>query len=237
MAPETIKRERKVAAFKPSQNGLKFTNRFPGLPLPEPLATLIDTSKSVHGLCGGMVFTTIDYMKAKKEPPATTAVPDEDTKLYEYLKKRQTASWGLLDSQVLRYVWWMGLNDEKAQEETLDSWREIRKKLDKEDFAVVGLIYHNFHETLAVWDNHQVLAYGYQELEDGTIRILLYDPNFPKEDDIYIEAKGVKIKKPGKPEFGMKAGQFKGGKHLYNLHGFMLVPYEYNEPPDGAGFG
>lgn len=234
-AGATVKREHRVQDFLPSHNGLKFTNRFPGTPLPQMLDKFFDTSKSAYGLCGGMCFTVIDFAKSRKQPPTVADVPGEQSKLFDYLKKRQIASFGLLDAVVLRFIYWMSLTDEKAQEETLDEWRKIRKQLDKHDFAVLGLIYRNFTESLLPWDNHQVLAYGYQELEDGAIRIMLYDPNYPGQDDVYIEAKGVQIEKPGKAEFGMKAGQYKAGKHIHNLHGFMYIPYEYNNPPDYFG--
>jgi two-component system chemotaxis response regulator CheY len=64
-AKKTIKQV-KVKNFTPSRNGFKFPNRFPGVLLPDPLQKVIDSSNSVHGLCGGMCFTVIDHVKAGK---------------------------------------------------------------------------------------------------------------------------------------------------------------------------
>jgi hypothetical protein len=231
MAASAVKQEHTIKGFAPSKNGLKFPNRFPGIPLPDALAKLIDTSKSVHGLCGGMVFTVIDYNKSKKKAPAVNDVPKEETDLYNYLKKRQLASWGKMNTMVLRYVQWMTFSDEKAQAETRKSWQVVKKALDDNDFAVLGLIYNDIRDSLRVWDNHQVLAYGYSEMEDGTTRIHLYDPNFPNNDNIHIEVKPVK----GGKIKGVTTAQYKDGEKIHPMHGFLVVPYDYEEPPDKLG--
>src|SRR5688500_3432689 len=74
-----VKKQVKVKGFKPSKNGFKFPNRFPGFPLPPALKAVIDTSKSIHGLCGGMVFAVIDFKRARRKLPALDHVPAEDT--------------------------------------------------------------------------------------------------------------------------------------------------------------
>lgn len=229
----TPMRQHNVGDFKPSENGFKFPNYFPGLPLPDALANLIDTSKSVHGLCGGMCFTVIDHYKSKKKLPAVDKVPGEETHLYKYLAKRQLASWGVLSSQVLRYAQWMTFSDEKAQAESMESFQELKKRLDENDLTVIGLVYNDIRESLRVWDNHQVLAHGYEELEDGTIRIHLYDPNYPKHDDVWLDAKPVDVEMgpKGKQVQGLNCAQFKGGENIHKVHGFIVVPYDYEEPP------
>lgn len=234
MAAAAAKKQVAVKGFKPSKDGFKFPNRFPGIPLPGPLEKLIDTSKSVHGLCGGMVFTVIDHYKARKPVPAVGDIPAEQTSLYKYLATRQLESWGRMQTQVLRYVHWMTFSDEKAQEETLDSWIDAKKRIDEDDFAVLGLVYNDIRESLRVWDNHQVLAYGYTEYDDGSIRIHLYDPNYPKHDDIYVLARQTSVKKAkaGGKLKGMTAAQYRGDKKLHNIHGFLVVPYEFSTPPD-----
>jgi hypothetical protein len=232
MATLAVKKEQKIKGFAPSKNGLKFPNRFPGLPLPDALTKFIDTSKSVHGLCGGMCFTVIDYTKSKKKAPEVNAVPQEETPLYHYLAKRQLASWGTMSMMVLRYAQWMTFSDDKAQSESLESWQHVKKQLDDGEFQVLGLIYHDLHESLAVWDNHQVLAYGYTELADGSAHIHVYDPNYPKNDNIHIEVTPVK---EGGKVVGVKTAQYKDEKKIHPMHGFLVVPYDYEEPPDKLG--
>jgi hypothetical protein len=229
MAALAVKKEQKIKGFTPSKNGLKFPNRFPGIPLPDALSKVIDTSKSVHGLCGGMVFTVIDYTKSKKKAPDVNDVPKEETALYHYLAKRQLASWGTMSMMVLRYVQWMTFSDEKAQEETLESWQTVKKNLDDDEFTVLGLIYNDIRDSLRVWDNHQVLAYGYSEMADGSTRIHLYDPNYPKNDRLYIELKPVK---EGGKVRGVTTAQYKDDKKIHPMHAFLVVPYDYEEPPD-----
>ncbi|MCC6905548.1 MAG: hypothetical protein IT326_06860 [Anaerolineae bacterium] len=234
MAAKRVKhRQLAVADFRPSKNGLQFPNRFPGIPLPDALSKLIDTSRSVHGLCGGMCFTVIDYTRAKKVPPKAAKVPDKETSLYEYLSKRQMASWGTMSSQILRYVQWMTYSDSKAQAESWESWQELKKNLDEGDLTVIGLIYTDFSESIRVWDNHQVLAYGYEVLEDDTIQIDLYDPNYPKDDTITLQVTPVKIKDGDtKTEQAVTCVQMRGDKKIHDVHGFLIVPYEFTPPPD-----
>jgi hypothetical protein len=216
----------------PSKNGLQFVNRFPGFPLPDVLETLIDTSKSVHGLCGGMCFTVIDYTIAKKKLPQNKDVPKEDSALYHYIQKRQFDTWGKARLKVLRFVEWMGYSDRRSAVETFASVKQLRRKLAHGSLSVLGLIYHNFQETLAVWDNHQVLAYGYSELANGYTRIHLYDPNFPKNDNIYLECKPIQVEFEGQTQLGMQVKQYEGDKLLLNVHGFFVVPYKAKVPPN-----
>jgi hypothetical protein len=229
-ATSPVKKETRVSGFLPSANGFQFPNRFPGLPLPPVIAKLIDTSKSVHGLCGGMCFTVVDFANAKRPMPVLDKVPDEGTPLYRYLAERQLASWGRMEQQVLRYIQWMAMPDKKAFGESMKSLKEVRTRLDAGHLTVLGLIYHDFEETLAVWDNHQVLAYGYSVLADKRIHIQLYDPNFPKRDDVYLEVTPIPAE-PGKKSPGVSVEQYRGDKKVYHLHGFFVVPYEPEAPP------
>lgn len=225
----TTLKEYKVSGFLPSRSGFHFANAFKGLPLPDVLEKLIDTSKSAYGMCGGMCFAAIDFAKSGKSMPKVAAAPAEGTRLYAYLWQRQLASWGVLNTQVLRYVFWMSLSDEQAQAESRSEWAGLRKRLRQGELTVLGLVYKDLRETLAVWDNHQVLAYGSAEYPDGSIHIHIYDPNFPLRDDIYLEAKPVKTQQ--KKTKGLTTSQVIGDKRK-PVHGFFVVPYEYNAPPD-----
>jgi hypothetical protein len=221
-----------VKDFRPSRHGFKFPNRFPGVPLPDVLEKLIDTSKSVHGLCGGMCYTVIDAFSAGKPLTEIDSVPTEETKLYQHIAKRQWASWGFMDTQVLRYVRWMTFSDAKAQEETYESFEELRERLAAGQLTVVGLVYHDIRETLRVWDNHQVLAHGYTRLPDGTIHIHVYDPNYPKHDDVYIEARPIAVERHSNEAPGLQCTQYRGEKKVKDVHGFLVVPYQQAPPPE-----
>ena len=219
---------KKVANFRPSEHGFQFVNRFPGFPLPKALGKLIDTSKSVHGLCGGMCFGVIDYISNGMELPKIKDIPEQGSLLYEYLAERQFASWGRMNLMVFKYIRWMAYSDERAQAETLESWLSLRYKLAGGRFAVIGLIYKDFRESVRVWDNHQVLAYGYEVMSDGTIRILLYDPNYPGDDSIALVITPTTLKNGHR---GMQGAQYRGDQRIHEVHAFLNVPYRPKTPP------
>ncbi|NDJ54805.1 MAG: hypothetical protein GYB68_17180 [Chloroflexi bacterium] len=230
-----IRRQKNVSDFRPSKRGYRFPNRFPGVPLPEQLtnALNIDPNDSVYGLCGGMCFTATDFFKAGREMPSLDDVPNRDHPLYQYISDRQKDSWGPLFSQVTRYITWMALSDAKAMKRTVKSINELKDNLDKGELTTLGLIYRDIRETLKVWDCHQVLAHGYSELEDGIIRVHVYDPNYAEKDDIHIELRPVDLDPDDEDNSrdGYAAAQYRKGELYKKMHGFFLVPYSYNEPP------
>src|SRR5690349_20324030 len=126
----------------------------------------------------------------------------------------------------------MALSDDTAAHKTDQSVSEVCKQLDAGHLTVLGLIYHDFHETIAVWDNHQVLAHGYSLLADGTVRIMLYDPNFPNDDGVYLECASTEVMQGKKQVKARSVDQYRDGKKLYHLHGFFVVPYKPETPPD-----
>ncbi len=223
--------EKKVPGFKPSRNGLKFPNYFKDVPLPDAITRMIDTSNTVYGLCGGMCFTVIDHYTAKKPVPSIDEVPGREQPLWDYLFNRQKDSWGKMSSQVLRYTRWMSLADDAAMKESAGSWKELKAVLDANRLAVLGLVYRDLRETLRVWDNHQVLAHGYTIYDEGTVHVNLYDPNLAKDDSVYLELKATRVD----DQTAYEAGQFRKGEKYKDVHGFFVVPYDYNEPPDGLG--
>ncbi len=134
--------------------------------------------------------------------------------------------------QVLRYVQWMTYSDTRAQAETFESWEQLKHNLDHDDLTVIGLVYNDLRESLRVWDNHQVLAYGYTVMEDGSLRIHVYDPNYPKNDEVFIEADRVRVEtRRGENLPGLACAQYVGIKKVHDIHGFLVVPYEYTPPP------
>ena len=74
-----------------------------------------------------------------------------------------------------------------------------------------------------MWKNHQVLACNYQ-VEDGVISIQVYDPNFPRRNDVFI------ICKPD-GQNGLESEQTIGDDRKKDVRGFFVMPYEPVEPP------
>lgn len=229
-----FKRQVRVSDFAPSRHGFRFRNHFPGLPLPAELSRFIDPARSTYGLCGGMIFAVLDHYRIRKPLPKTKDIPANGTPLYEYIARRQWASFGAMGGQALRFVQFMGWTDERAQAESYQAWGSLQARLDQRDLTPLGLVYFDFSESLRVWDNHQVLAYGYQITLRDTIRILIYDPNGPGRDDLTIRARQVRTKR-GEVVERLACTQFRGERKYRNLHGFMVVPYEPGDPPGDLG--
>ena len=80
--------------FDPVRHGFRFANTFAG----------IDVSSRYGGLCGGMVYTELDYYYANMPIPQQTYAPSNRYPLQSYIYKRQAKS---------------------AQESNADKWAEL----------------------------------------------------------------------------------------------------------------
>jgi hypothetical protein len=149
-----------------------------------------DASK---GLCGGMVFAARDLFEARQRPPPDTTPPVAGTPLFDYLVRRLFASWDL-PLGPLKYLLWTllptgdlsglaGVASRTAHRE----WPRIREEIEAGRPCALGLVRVRSLNPWAMARNHQVLAYAY-DLEDATgrLRILVYDPNHPGEDELAL---------------------------------------------------
>ncbi|MCA9919286.1 MAG: hypothetical protein KC445_15105, partial [Anaerolineales bacterium] len=102
--------------------------------------------------------------------------------------------------------------------------KQIRANLDKGIPTPIGMVYVSTKDTMQIWQNHQILACAYEELEDGRIRILVYDPNFPRRNDVFIESWPD-------PETGGVASVQRIGKKDKVTRGYFVMPYEPVIPP------
>ena len=74
-----------------------------------------------------------------------------------------------------------GLGDEHATV----SGRGYAASIDADRLAMLGLVRSKGINPFNLTRNHQVLCYGY-ETSNGTIRLRIYDPNWPNKDDVTI---------------------------------------------------
>lgn len=229
--------------FKPSVNGFKFVNNFAGYPLPFSIPSLPNLSsvERNYGLCGGMSAVAYDFLLAGRTIPVTTTAPAQGTPLHQYLYRRQTDSFGTLGEYIAKFAQWMVLPDNTilgTQKRTYDEFEEIRVKLDDGNAVVLGLVYVGGGDSLAIWENHQVLAYDYSEISDSTINVSIYDPNYPLRDDVIIQLERVSagtMVVPGIPlrkrtVLGFKCTQIIANK-TRNVRGFFAMPYVPVTPP------
>ncbi len=231
--------------FKPSVHGFKFVNTFSGYPLPFSIPNLpnLSTVESSYGLCGGMSCAAYDLLLAGKSIPSITTAPAQGSTLHEYLYRRQVDTFGALGEYIAKFAQWMVLPDDTilgTQKRTYDEFEEIRAKLDDGNAVVLGLVYVSGSDSLKIWENHQVLAYGYSEVSDTTIDINIYDPNYPQRDDVVIRVERISVGTtfvPGVPPrkrtvLGFRCTQ-KVSNRNQNVRGFFAMPYVPVAPPAG----
>jgi 5-hydroxyisourate hydrolase-like protein (transthyretin family) len=209
--------------FVPAENGFQFVNRFPGYWLPFSIPTIPDipSVSAIYGLCGGMSATALDFLMAGMPIPQRRRRPGRITPLHQFLHRRQVDSL-TMGKQVVRFIRWMALPDEAVQLRTAEAVKELKPRLDAGIPTPIGLVYISSKETWEIWQNHQVLAVNYTE-EDGVIHIQVYEPNYPRRNDVFI-----KCWPDGRG--GLLSAQLMGKKSKH-VRGFFTMPYEPMKPP------
>lgn len=182
------------------------------------------------GLCGGMVFATLDYYAAGRQAP--DQLTDE---LFTYLCDRQTDSLDL-PGGVFRYMAWQTTGDDSTtmwgrrlregiSYSTLTAeWPKVRRLLDGGHLAPLGLIRTASSNPKSLSENHQVLAYGYDLNEAAELLTLrVSDPNHPRDPNITLRL-GT-----GNPDL------FRPVVHNADadppMRGFFLSSYSQPKPP------
>jgi hypothetical protein len=185
-----------IDGFQPSTNGFSFSNSFtqgtPVLLITTPFGR-IPIGNAGGGLCGGMVFASIDFFMSGAD---ANSVKSEE--IVPYLCRR------LLDSfnfpfGILRYYDWQRRSDTNLVISGIrwqvgvltltveTEWPKIRSTLDSGQLAPLGVVKTRSFLPSKLGGNHQVLAYGYDfEEMDGRITMYIYDPNYPGNDDVRL---------------------------------------------------
>jgi hypothetical protein len=161
-----------------------------------------DTLPITHadaGLCGGMVYATMDYFNARQRPPPPLVtgtgykVPPSspDDPVFRHIRQRLLDSFDFLgkghrwlsytsplypddDEGVLQSI---GLAKGKSWVTYREEWPRIREQLDLGRLVPIGLVQSAEFD---IGKNHQVLAYAYRQ--DGqTVQLWVYDPNIPEQ--------------------------------------------------------
>ena len=186
----------RVPGFLPSVAGFRFVNDFPKVPMVElPIPGMpVDLGDASNGLCGGMAFAAADLFVAGLSPPPNEAPPASGP-LFQFLVKRAIDSFDLPDGP-LKYLLWMGLPDQDAlfgihglaRRTMTEEWPTTKADLDAGKPSPLGLIRTRSFNPKDLGLNHQVLAYGYDDGPEaaGSVRVLVYDPNYPGDDSVAI---------------------------------------------------
>jgi hypothetical protein len=165
----------------------------------------------------------MDFLLAGRPIPQRRRRPGRVTPLHRYIHQRQVDSL-TAGTQVARFVRWMSLPDTAVHLRTAEELQTLRKNLDNGVPTPIGMVYVSTKDTMQIWQNHQVLACKYEELKDGRIRRLIYDPNYPRRNDVFVESW------PDKENGGVASVQRIGKKDKVT-RGYFVMPYEPMVPP------
>ena len=142
-----------------------------------------------YGLCGGLAYSAADHWRARAPLPRGNG--------FEPLRSGAGAPvrallWSrLLDSLgpggvLLRTLHWMLLHNlvpqalgggaEGLRDRTRDEYVALKSRIQLGMPVPIGVV----GTTLAAWDQHQVLVYGYEEHSMSDVRLFIYDPNGPR---------------------------------------------------------
>jgi hypothetical protein len=153
-----------------------------------------------YGLCGGMCFAALDYylhgggLSLPRGQHANDQ-PAPGTGLRRYIWERQLDS---LVSDAVKFLAWLVILNYVPSvwpfrggarwllARSKREWGKLRASMDAGKPVVIGLT----RVTKRVYDNHQVLAIGYSEVDETRVMITVYDPNCPDSEstiDIVFE--------------------------------------------------
>lgn len=210
--------------FIPATHGFQYVNRYPGywIPFSVPSVPDIPSVSAIYGLCGGMCATAMDFLLAGRQIPQRRRRPGRVTPLHRYIHRRQVDSL-TGGTQVARFVRWMSLPDTAVHLRTAEELKTLRQNLDNGIPTPIGMVYVSTKDTMQIWQNHQVLACNYKELDDGRIRILIYDPNYPRRNDVFVESWSD-------GNVGVQSVQRIGKKNKVT-RGYFVMPYTPQIPP------
>ena len=174
--------ERRMTDFDPSRDGFGFVNDFRN-------DVVREFDIRTGGLCGGMVYTALDYYHADMDITRQTHRPAVNTRLHDYIYDRQVQS---IAGNVDKWAE-VGFNPFGARNGEFFNWglqgfnggrlQELRDSIDRGEPVPLGLWHYDGQRG----GDHQVLAIGYDtgryrgdlgaHRED--LKIFIYDPNHP----------------------------------------------------------
>jgi hypothetical protein len=184
-----------------------------------------------------MVAAALDFLLAGRPAPQELEPPGQKSRLHRYLYRRQVDSLGAFGRQIVRFARWMLLPDDTphgTRRKNLSELEKIRARLDDDNPLPLGLVYVSTRDTLKIWKNHQVLAYGFRALSWGKIEMHIYDPNHPMRDDVTLRCEHAPIEQQDSEAptlYGLICEQWVGDEKTRHVRGFFAMPYVPVTPP------
>ncbi|MDG6219783.1 MAG: VCBS repeat-containing protein, partial [Candidatus Thermoplasmatota archaeon] len=180
--------EESKTTFVPSEHGWHFGNHFK---ITEQDFGPVKIERWGGGLCGGMCFTALDRYFTGRNIADMKTIPMEGTPLFEEILRRQIDS--LWPDNWKTFLKMVGMQDSGILPSAISvgymtkmQISELRKSIDKGIPKTLGLICNKWRN-VDPSNDHQVLAIGYTyETKSKEIRINIYDPKYPDENDLYL---------------------------------------------------
>lgn len=150
---------------------------------------ILQAMPDTYGMCGGMAYAALDYFRCGLPVPRGKSYmdhPNYDTPegrlVRDYLWERQKQSFTinaptLLGWMIMLHIDLPFVDDGPSWvlKKTIGEWKELKQYLDSGTPWPLCLI----GTSRSPFDNHQVLAIGYDDPGDGTGTLYLYDSNAP----------------------------------------------------------
>jgi hypothetical protein len=230
-----------VDGFLPSLSAFRFTNSWPKQPVvqvPVPGFGPVVLGDASRGLCGGMTYTVRDLFEAGLPPPDSDEPPEAGSPLYRYIVRRLIQSWdvprgvvryyrlgSLPDGDVKRLLW---LRRGTWRITVADEWSIVRRDLDEGRLSPLGIIGVHTSDPRQLGQNHQVLAYGYQQ-RGTTVTLRVYDPNTPRKraDEVTVSFDVAHPDRPSPIDHTIAIGK-------RPVRAFFRTRYRWKDPRDAG---
>jgi hypothetical protein len=131
-----------------------------------------------------MVFAVAD-LHAAAVPTPPDPQPAPDSARFRYLVRRQVQSFDWLRLPLRFYVLMAMPSAWRRRWTALSALPAVRAEIEADRLAMLGLVRVASHNPFRLTDNHQVLAWRYEDAGDG-VTIGVYDPNHPGVDDVEL---------------------------------------------------
>jgi hypothetical protein len=238
-----------ACGFDPAKHAFRFANSFDFPPAlinalkRLPFITTLGSRRM--GLCGGMSFLAADYCTFGMQAPSTiTTAPKPNDRLYGQIAARQmdtlnltgplSASFG---DQIRTFLLWMSLPDSTtvgvSGTKTLTTVEVLKAKslLRQGKFAALGLVRKSMYSDgpAALFENHQIMAYGFSEPSPAVTVFKIYDPN-SKYDPLNPNHANLVIKTTRTNNETSAEAFTASGTQLAPIRGFFVMPYTPKKP-------
>ncbi|MEN9935169.1 MAG: hypothetical protein RLZZ387_1748 [Chloroflexota bacterium] len=186
-----------------------------------------------YGLCGGMAAAALDYFRSGQPTPRGKGIQDlpdnstpEGAALRKYLTNRQLQTMAQNFPTLIGWMIMLHVDVPFVQSDgaawllarSKEEWAELKRHIDAGTPWPIMLV----GSSASPFNNHQILAYGYDDPGGGTGTIFVYDMNCPdRENSITLDFRGAIL----------QARETCADARRGPLRGFFCNVYEPANPP------